>query len=324
MIEFLHPWYLVLGLLVPGYIYLILRKKIRRNGTLRISSSILFPVEMVRRGRQKQLVLTGIEMGILCLVVLGLSGPRIADRLQQSKVDVVDIILAIDISSSMLATDFPPNRLEAVKTTAKTFIENRDADRIGILVFAGETFIQCPLTVDKQVLVNLLGEIQVVEQEYDGTAIGMAIANAANRLRNSKSKSKIIVLLSDGSNNAGELDPITAADLAAKFDIKIYTIGAGTNQSHTLIPNRGYIKNEIDEKTLKSIANRTGGSYFRATDIASLEKVYQEISKLERTEIEVREFNLYRELFGWFLIPALVLGFTRLGLDKLWKRKLPQ
>ena len=181
-------------------------------------------------------------------------------------VDVVDIIMVLDISSSMLAEDFQPNRLEAVKTAAQQFIENRAGDRIGLLVFAGETFIQCPLTTDKDVLVSLLNDVRVAEKEYDGTAIGMAIANATNRLRSSEAKSKVMILLSDGSNNAGELDPTTAADLASQFDIKVYTIGAATDQSLTYIPGVGRMVNEIDEETLKAIAKTTGGRYFRARD----------------------------------------------------------
>ena len=156
------------------------------------------------------------------LIILAIARPRKIDQLQMMNIDVVDIILVIDISSSMLAEDFKPNRLEAVKEAAQKFISNREGDRIGLLVFAGETFIQCPLTTDNNVLSSLLKDISIAEKEYDGTAIGMAIANATNRLRDSKAKSKIMILLSDGSNNAGELDPITAAGLASQFDIKIY------------------------------------------------------------------------------------------------------
>ncbi len=237
--------------------------------------------------------------------------------------DVVDIVLVIDISSSMLATDFPPNRLEAVKKTAKNFIDARNNDRIGVLVFAGESFIQCPLTVDKEVLISLMDEVKVAEQSYDGTAIGMAIANATNRLRHSDAMSKVMILLSDGSNNAGELDPLTSADLASNFGIKIYTIGAGTNQDVSFIPGRGYIRNEIDEETLKSIAKRTDGKYFRATNISGLEQVYATIDELERTEIEIKEYTRYKELFGWFLIPALIFGLGGQTIDRtLYRRRI--
>ena len=218
------------------------------------------------------------------------------------------MILVLDISSSMLADDFQPNRLEAVKKTAVNFINSRKSDRIGIIVFAGESFIQCPLTVDKSVLKSLIDEINIVSKEYDGTAIGMAIASATNRLRKSLVKSKVMVLLSDGSNNSGEIDPRTAAELALQYDIKIYTIGAGTNQAFTRIPGRGLIKNEIDEETLKFIANKTGGKFFRATDIKALESIYNEIDTLERSEIEVKEYSNYTEIYIWILFPALILG----------------
>jgi len=238
------------------------------------------------------------------------------ESMQEKSVEVIDMVMVLDISSSMLAEDFNPNRLEVVKRTAKTFIENREADRIGLLVFAGESFIQCPLTADKDVLQNLLNEVRIADREVDGTAIGMAIANATNRLRFSEAKSKVMILLSDGSNNAGELDPLTAADLANQFGIRIYTIGAGTNQSVSFIPNRGYIRNEIDEKTLREIAMRTGGKYFRASDENMLKDIYSEINELEKTEIQVKEYTQYKELFGWLLIPALIMGLCYETLDR--------
>jgi Ca-activated chloride channel family protein len=291
------------------------------EGTLSISSESLISNKMKKRGNLRYQLLQILNYFSLFLVVIGLSRPQLIDSIKEINVDVVDIVLVMDISSSMLATDFPPNRLEAVKKTAKDFIKARSGDRLGVLVFAGESFIQCPLTIDQDVLVSLMDEIKVAEQSYDGTAIGMAIANATNRLRHSDSKSKVMILLSDGSNNAGELDPLTAADLAAKFDIKIYTIGAGTNQDVSFIPGRGYIRNEIDEETLKSISKRTNGQYFRATNLSGLEQIYDTIDMLERTEIEIKEFTQYKELFGWFLIPALILSLGGQTLDRNIFRK---
>jgi Ca-activated chloride channel family protein len=291
------------------------------EGTLSISSESIISNKMKKRGRGRYQWLQILNYFSLFLVVIGLSRPQLIDSIKEINVDVVDIVLVMDISSSMLATDFPPNRLEAVKKTAKDFIKARSGDRLGVLVFAGESFIQCPLTIDQDVLVSLMDEIKVAEQSYDGTAIGMAIANATNRLRHSDSKSKVMILLSDGSNNAGELDPLTAADLAAKFDIKIYTIGAGTNQDVSFIPGRGYIRNEIDEETLKSISKRTNGQYFRATNLSGLEQIYDTIDMLERTEIEIKEFTQYKELFGWFLIPALILSLGGQTLDRNIFRK---
>jgi len=283
-----------------------------KEGTLRISSSAFISEEFKTIGNRKHMFLRTLYLLVLFLVILGLARPRLIDNLQETSVSVIDMLLVLDISSSMLADDFLPNRLEAVKKTASNFIENRKNDRIGILVFAGESFIQCPLTVDKKVLQSLIKEITVATKENDGTAIGMAIANGTNRLRNSDVESRVMILLSDGSNNAGEIDPKTAAELAAEYDIKIYTIGAGTNQSYTRIPGRGLIRNEIDEETLQHIADITGGKFFRATDVEALASIYAEIDLLERSEIEVKEFTQYKELYGWFLIPAFLMG---LGME---------
>ena len=323
MIIFENPW-AFLGLFIIPLIF-IWRHKFGENneGTLRFSSSSLISERMKHQGRMRIRILHLLQYATIALIIMGLSRPRLRDSMQETNVDVVDIVLVIDISSSMLATDFSPNRLEAVKKTAKNFINARSGDRIGVLVFAGESFIQCPLTVDQDVLLSLMDEINVAEQSYDGTAIGMAIASATNRLRHSDAKSKVMILLSDGSNNAGELDPLTSADLASNFNIKIYTIGAGTNQDVSFIPGRGYIRNEIDEATLKSIAERTDGQYFRATNVAGLEQVYKTIDAMERTEIEIKEYTRYKELFGWFLIPALIFGMGGHTLERtLFRRRL--
>ena len=305
--QFHHPFYLILLGLIPALIIWHLKYGKNNEGTLRFSSNF-FSQDILKSGKRKYHFLKSIYLLILFLVVVGIARPRYVNNLKETSVSVIDMLLVLDISTSMLADDFKPNRLEAVKKTASDFIEDRKEDRIGILVFAGESFIQCPLTIDKTVLASLVNEIEVASKEYDGTAIGMAIANGTNRLRNSNVDSKVMILLSDGSNNSGEIDPITAAELAAQFNIKIYTIGAGTNQSYTRIPGRGLIRNEIDEESLIQIAKVTGGRYFRATDIAALESIYSEISLLERSEIEVNEYTQYTELYGWFLIPAFILG----------------
>lgn len=308
MLELANPWLLLILLAVPLLAWYHVIRGRRNEGTIKFPALSYISPSMAKRGKRVNIVFRTGRLLIISLLVFALSGPRLVDKLEETNVEVIDIVMIIDISSSMLADDFPPNRLEAVKKTAKEFIRNRTNDRIGLVVFAGETFLQCPLTMDKNVLLDLLSEIQIVDREYDGTAIGMVIANSVNRLRDSKTKSKVMVLLSDGSNNAGELNPITAADLAAQFGIKIYTIGAGTNQSVTYLPGRGYIKNEIDEETLKAIAERTGGRYFRATDVASLEDVYHRINELERTVIEVKNYTRYKDIYAVFLVPAAILG----------------
>ena len=310
--DFQHPWYLLLFLTFPimvGYFRLSGRNK---EGTVRYSSASFISQELKIIGQRKRRTIHLLYFLMLTLMILGLARPRWIGHLQESSVNVIDMLMVLDISSSMLADDFPPNRLEAVKKTASQFIEGRKEDRIGILVFAGESFIQCPLTVDKSVLQSLIREISIASKEHDGTAIGMAIANGTNRLRHSTVESKVMILLSDGSNNAGEIEPKTAAELAAQYGIKIYTIGAGTNQSYTRIPGRGMIRNEIDEETLIHIANVTGGKFFRATDVAALESIYQEIDLLERSEIEVKEYTNYVEIYGWFIIPAFLIG---LGME---------
>lgn len=316
MIFFEHSWVLLGLLIIPAFFWWKKRGGHLNEGTMRVSSISLIPESFRKRGNTKILLIYVLKTITITLIILALARPRVVESILEKSVEVVDIVMVLDISSSMLAEDFNPNRLEAVKRTAKTFIENRDGDRIGLLVFAGESFIQCPLTVDKNVLVSLLKDVRIADREVDGTAIGMAIANATNRLRFSEAESKVMILLSDGSNNAGELDPLTAADLASQFDIRIYTIGAGTNQSVSFIPNRGYIRNEIDEKTLREIADRTGGRYFRATDENMLADIYVEIGELEKTEIQVKEYTQYKELFGWLLIPAILLGLGYETLDR--------
>ena len=316
-----NPWYLLILAILPLiFIYKSFLSR-SKDGSFRISSKSIISEKMIRKGVYTKRLLSFIQYLSMFLIVLGLSRPRMIESLQEKNIEIIDIVLVIDISSSMLATDFQPNRLEVVKKTAKDFITQRKGDRLGILVFAGESFIQCPLTIDNEVLLSLMSEIKVAQQSYDGTAIGMAIANATNRLRNSDAKSKVMILLSDGSNNAGELDPNTAADLAKQFGIKIYTIGAGTNQDVSFIPGRGYIRNEIDEETLKAIAKQTGGQYFRATNTEGLKEIYSTINALERTEVEIKVFTQYRELYGWLFIPALALGLGGNLLGRLYFRR---
>ena len=316
-----YPLYLILLIIIPSWIFWYYYFGRKSEGSFQISSKTFFSDQMRFSGKRKNNFSIFIYLFILALIIVGLSKPRLVQNLKTTSVEVIDILLVLDISSSMLADDFTPNRLEAVKKTATKFIQNREEDRIGILVFAGESFIQCPLTVDKLVLKSLVNEITIASRENDGTAIGMAIANGINRLRHSEVESKIMILLSDGSNNKGEINPISAAEIASNFDIKIYTIGAGTNQSYTKIPGRGMIKNEIDEETLKDIASLTGGKYFRAVDEEGLNLIYSEIDSLERSKIDIKEYTTYKELFSYFLIPAFLLGlifeFIKIFIIKL-------
>ena len=309
--EFGQPYYLLLILILPLLVLWYFKKGQNQEATIRFSNLELISKSVIRNGKMKNMFFIIGRLFIMLLIIFALARPRLSDTIRESKTEIVDILLVIDHSSSMLAQDFKPNRLEAAKEVAKKFIKNREGDRLGLIVFAGEPYIQCPLTRDINVLLEFTDEIEIIDQEHDGTAIGMAIANSINRLRESDTKSKTIILLSDGSNNQGELDPITAAGLAAKFDIKIYTVAAGT---HGLAPypvtdawGRQVIQKvqvDVDEESLKEIAIITGGQFFRATDNKSLLKVYEDIDALERTEIEVKEYQNYTELYSWFTIPA--------------------
>ena len=309
--EFGQPYYLILLLILPILIFWYFKKGQNQEATVRFSNLDLIPETIMRRGQIKNMIIVMGRLLIMLFIILALARPRLSDTIRETNTEIIDILLVIDQSSSMLAQDFKPNRLEAAKEVAKTFIKDREGDRLGIIVFAGESYIQCPLTQDIDVLLNFTDEIEIIDREHDGTAIGMAIANSINRLRESEAKSKTIILLSDGSNNQGELEPITAAELAAKFDIKIYTVAAGT---HGLAPypvtdawGRQVIQKvqvDVDEESLKEIADITGGQFFRATDNKSLQKVYEAIDALERTEIEVTEYQNYTELYSWFTIPA--------------------
>ena len=304
---FASPLYLILLLIVPSLIIWYRIRGRSKEGTLIISSERFLTPNVKRKGTAKYNLAIGLYLVVITMIIFTLARPRLVDNLKVTNINVIDILLVLDISSSMLADDFLPNRLDAVKKAAIEFVKKRRDDRIGIIVFAGESFIQCPLTVDKEVLTSLVGEITVASKEHDGTAIGMAITNGINRFRNSTVESKVMILLSDGSNNAGEIDPVTASELANQFDIRIYTIGAGTNQSYTRIPGRGLIANQIDEQTLKKVASVTGGKYFRATDASGLQKIYEEISQLERTEIDVKEYTQYRELYSWILVITIII-----------------
>ena len=310
--EFLNPNFLII---IPLFMVLVIVKIFfyKKTSSVQVSSFNSLKNFFGNQGKIKVFFINALFIIGLLLIIVGFARPQISSLDKDITVEVIDIVLVLDTSSSMLAEDFKPNRLEAVKDAAKEFIKNRSGDRIGLLVFGKDTFIQCPLTIDYSVLNNLLSEVTVMEPKYDGTAIGVAIANGVNRLRNSDSESKVIILLSDGSNNVGSIDPISAAKIAKEYNIKVYTIGAGTNQSITQIPGRGFVRNEIDEDTLKGIAEVTNAKYFRATDKKSLSGIYREIDNLEKSEISVSYFSSYQEVYIWFLI----IGFFFLIISEV-------
>ena len=255
----------------------------------------------------------------LSLLILAISRPQTVDVSSKTKTNRgIDIVMAIDVSSSMLAQDLKPNRLTALKNVASDFINQRTNDRIGLIVYAGESYTKTPITSDKQMVKNTMNKINFDGVIDDGTAIGMGLATAVNRLKDSRAKSKVIILLTDGVNNSGFIDPKIAAELASEFNIKTYTIGIGSNGNARapvgILPNGkfqyGITKVEIDEKLLKAIADKTGGLYFRATDNSSLESIYNEINKLEKTEINEFKYYNYNEKYRIFVLIALIIIFT--------------
>ena len=254
----------------------------------------------------------------LALIIMALARPQTMDVSTRTKTNKgIDIVMAIDVSSSMLAQDLKPNRLKALKRVADSFIDDRMSDRIGLVIYAGESYTKTPITSDRSIVKNALREIQFEGLIDDGTAIGMGLATSVNRLKDSRAKSKVIILLTDGVNNSGFIDPKIASELALEYEIKTYTIGLGSNGTARapigLLPNGqfqyGMTKVEIDEELLKTIAKNTGGLYFRATDNKKLEEIYDEINKLEKTEIEEFKYYNYDEKFRPLVLLALALLF---------------
>jgi Ca-activated chloride channel family protein len=264
---------------------------------------------MLPRFRHLSIILRSLAMAAL---IIALARPQSSLSWQDTTTEGIDIVIASDISGSMLAEDFKPNRLEAGKNIAIDFIQNRPNDRIGLVVFSGESFTQCPLTIDHSVLVNLYADIKNGMIE-DGTAIGMGLATAVNRLKDSEAKSKVVILLTDGSNNSGSIPPVTAAEIAKQFGVRVYTVGIGTNgyAPYPVQTPMGVqyqrMKVDIDEGTLSKIATITGGKYFRATNNSALKDIYEQIDKLEKAKIDVTQYRKKTERFLPFAIIALAL-----------------
>lgn len=266
----------------------------------------------------------------LSMVIIVLARPQSSDSWEESDIEGIDIMLATDVSTSMLAMDLKPNRIEAAKEVAAKFVNSRKNDNIGLTIFAGESFTQCPLTIDHAVMLNMLNAVKcdialngIIE---DGTAIGMGIANGVSRLKDSKAKSKVIILLTDGSNNSGEISPEAAAEIAKEFGVRIYTIGVGTNSETAPFPYGDQVVNvpvEIDEVTLKKIAQITDGKYYRATSKESLGEIYSEIDKLERTKLHARQFSAYNEEYQIFALIALLSLMLEIILRNTVLRKIP-
>jgi len=306
---------------VPVLVYRYVHKQRQKRGSIRfsdLSAARKIVPSLALRLRHSLVFLRCLA--IFCLVV-GLARPQSGREGREILSQGIDIVLAIDASSSMEARDLgDASRLEVSKQVVAAFADGRVNDRLGLVVFAGEAYTQCPLTLDYGVLLAFLKDVRIAGEDWDGTAIGTAIATAVNRLRDSSAKSKVVILLTDGVNNRGEIDPITAAKAAEAVGIRIYTIGAGSEgeilrkvDGGLFGPRQVRTKVKIDEKTLREVAETTGGQYFRATSVEKLEEIYEEIGNMEKTDIKTREYVNYRELFPAFLFPGLLM----LGLESL-------
>jgi Ca-activated chloride channel homolog len=321
-ITFLNPQFFWLFLLIPVAIAWLFYKRKQQSATLKISSIKGFKTQETFLGKLKPF-LSVFRLLALSSLIIAMARPRTVDVSNKTKTTKgVDIVMAIDVSGSMLAKDLKPNRMEALKKVAENFVENRTNDRIGLVVYASEAYTKSPVTSDKAVVLEAIKSIKYDNVLQDGTGIGMGLATAVNRIKDSKAKSKIVILLTDGVNNAGFIEPETASDIAKQYGIKVYTIAIGTNGMaefpYAVAPNGQFLfqmmKVEIDERLLKSIAQNTGGKYFRATSNSKLAEIYESINKLETTEIEELKFYDYDEKFRPFVLFALLLLLLEIGL----------
>ena len=268
-----------------------------------------------------------LRLTALCLIIVAIARPRSSSQVEKIDTEGIDIVLAMDVSTSMLARDFTPDRISAAKDIAIEFIAQRPSDRMGIVVFAGESYTQCPLTTDRATLINMMKEVQTDLIE-DGTAIGNGLATAVARMSGSDAPSRVVILLTDGVNNRGEVAPLTAAHIAKTYGIRVYTIGVGANgmAPYPVVTPWGIeerkIQVEIDEELLKGIAETTGGRYFRATDNTKLQEIYAEINRMEKSKTSIDRFPVYKELFSPFAIAALICLLAEL-LVRLLLRRLP-
>ena len=322
-VEFYNPEFLWLLIIVPLLALFFYKSHKKRTNSFKISSTSDFNMGFKSRIYP---ILDILKILTTSLVIIGLARPQeISNSVRTKTSSGIDIVIAVDISSSMLAQDLKPNRLEALKSVAAEFINDRKNDRIGLVIYAGESYTKTPVTSDKSIIIKSLNDIVFDGIIQDGTAIGMGLATSVNRLKESRAKSKVIILLTDGVNNSGFIDPSTAADLASNYGIKTYTIGLGSN-GNALAPvalnpdgsfRFGMTKVEIDENLLESIALKTGGLYFRATNNESLQEIYNEINKLEKTEVEEIRFSDAEEKYRIFILIALGLIFVEFTMRKL-------
>ncbi len=327
-IYFANPNYLWLLLLLPAALFWHIFTWRKKQAILKMPSLSSFQGASSVWSKVYPFLFM-IRLTVMGLVILAISRPQIVDVSTRTKTNKgIDIVMAIDVSSSMLSQDLKPDRLTALKRVAEAFVEDRASDRIGLVVYAGESYTKTPITSDKSIVKSSLRNVSYQGLIEDGTAIGMGLATSVNRLKDSRAKSKIIILLTDGVNNSGFIDPKIATELAVEFGIKTYTIGLGSNGTALapvgVLPNGkfkyGLTKVEIDEELLKEIANQTGGIYFRATDNKKLEEIYAEINKLEKTEIEEFKYYNYEEKYRILVIIAIgLIALEWIGRNTLFK-----
>jgi Ca-activated chloride channel family protein len=327
-VTFANPEYFFLLLLIPAMIVWYWKRQKQQYADLRVSTVQVFHA-IPRSWRQRfRHILFILRISAVTLLIIALARPQAASSGENVSTEGIDIVLTTDISGSMLAEDFRPNRIEAAKRVAIDFIDGRQTDRIGLVIFSGESFTQCPLTLDHAVVKNLLSEVKSGMIE-DGTAIGMGLATAVTRLKESKAKSKVIILLTDGVNNRGFIDPLTAAGIAEQYSIRVYTIGVGTIGMAPYPVQTPFgvqyqnVPVEIDEQLLQKIADQTGGKYFRATDNRKLKEIYSEIDRLEKTKIEVTQFRRYSEEFYTAAGIGSILLLLEILLAQTYMRKIP-
>ena len=325
---FNNPEYLFFLLVLIPVVFWYIKEMHHSDASLQISSHR----NLQMKQKTLKIKLLHVPFVLRCLaitmVVIALARPQASNSWRTESTEGIDIMLTLDISGTMMAEDLKPNRLEASKAVASEFILSRPNDNIGLVVFAGESFTQCPLTTDHAVLINLFNGVNYGLIE-DGTAIGLGLANAVNRIKDSKARSKVIILLTDGSNNRGDIAPITAAEIAQSFGIRVYAVGVGS-YGKVNIPVQTpmglqyqLMDSEFDEKSLQNIASMTGGQYFRATDNNKLRSIYQEIDQMEKTKIDVREYNKKNEEFYIFAIVALLLLVAELLLRNTVLKRIP-
>lgn len=326
--SFAYPWVLWGLLVLPLLAFSYWRR--RRQMVSELTFSSLQPFDHTPRSLRERIrdLPVALRLLALALFIIALARPQSVASRENVSTEGIDIVLLLDISGSMLAEDFTPNRLVAAKQVADEFIDGRINDRIGLVIFSAESFTQCPLTTDYPVMKTLLKEVKN-GMIADGTAIGLALANGVNRLKDSKAKSKVMILLTDGVNNRGEIDPITATKIAATYNIRVYTVGVGA-QGEAPYPvetpfgiQRRLIPVDLDEKTLTAVADMTGGKYYRATDNRKLKAIYKEIDQLERSKIEVTAYKRYTELFYGWLGAGLLIVLLEVSLTGTVLRKIP-